>query len=164
MITLYSILIYPILFILPAWITNAVPVIFGGGAPLDFGRKIGGKRVFGDHKTIRGTLAGLLGGFVTSLLLAIYYPFALGAALTIGAVFGDLLGSFIKRRFGLKEGASVLGMDQYLFFITAVIFALPFISIFPSAEGLIVLVVLTGLLHKLSNVVAHRLKLKKVPW
>ncbi len=50
---------------LPAYIANATPVILGGGGSLDRGRNwVDGKPVFGDHKTIRGTLSGLAAGFI----------------------------------------------------------------------------------------------------
>ena len=162
---LYTFTIYPILFILPAWVANATPVIFGGGSPLDFDKKLGGRPILGKHKTIRGTASGLLGGLMISALESLFlgYPIAPGAALATGAIAGDLLGSLIKRRANLKEGASVLGMDQYLFFIMALLFALPF-GAFPTLIGLAFVTVLTGLMHRASNIVAHRLKMKQVPW
>src|SRR5271157_3970204 len=134
----YTVILYPILFILPAWMANGTPVIFGGGTPLDFNRKIGGRAILGKHKTIRGTISGLVGGFIIAALESVYLPYLLatGAALVVGAAFGDLLGSFIKRRAGVKEGANVLLMDQYLFFIAALVFALPFGN-FPGYAGLI---------------------------
>lgn len=40
-----------LLFILPAYIANATPVLFGGGMPVDFRRKfIDGERLLGDGK------------------------------------------------------------------------------------------------------------------
>ena len=54
---LYIVVIYPLLYILPAYVANGAPVIFGGGTPLDFGRKLGGKPIFGNHKTIRGLIS-----------------------------------------------------------------------------------------------------------
>lgn len=161
----YSLMVYPILFILPAWIANGTPVIFGGGTPLDLNRKLSGKPILGKHKTMRGTASGLLGGFVITALESLFlsYPVVLGVALTFGAVVGDLLGSFIKRRMGLKEGASVLFIDQYLFFVVALAFSLPFGNL-PGYAGLVVVAVLTGFLHRIANISAHRLRMKKVPW
>lgn len=161
----YSIVLYPILFILPAWIANGTPVLFGGGTPLDFNRKIGGRSILGKHKTLRGTISGLLGGFIIAGLESAYFPglLATGFALTVGAILGDLLGSFIKRRLSLKEGANVLLMDQYLFFVAALVVALPSGN-FPAYPGLVFITLLTGPLHLLSNMAAHRAKLKQVPW
>ncbi len=164
-IFLYAVFAYPLLYILPAYVANGAPVLFGGGKPLDMGRSIGGKRIFGDHKTVRGAIAMLAGGIIIGL---IEYPFfhymlAVSVLMSIGAIFGDLLGSFAKRRAGMKEGASLPVMDQYGFFIFAVLFSLP-LGHLPGAYGYAFIIVLTGILHLLTNMGAHRLRLKKVPW
>ena len=55
--------IWLVLFILPAYFANSVPVLFGGGAPIDAGRKWGdGRRLFGEGKTVRGFFSGVLAG------------------------------------------------------------------------------------------------------
>lgn len=163
----YAYLLYPVIFILPAWVANGAPVIFGGGRPVDLGRKLGGRRIFGDHKTIRGLATGILSGFIVAGAMSIYFPelLATGILLTIGAHAGDLFGSFVKRRLNKKEGASWALFDQYLFLAFALLFALPFVSGTQlSLPGAVVIVVLTGMLHKATNVMAHRAKIKKVPW
>jgi len=155
------------LFILPAYVANGAPVIFGGGKPLDLGKSFRGKRIFGDHKTIRGLISGLLSGFIISLLESFIFPFMLviGTAMSFGTHAGDLFGSFVKRRIGMKEGESFAVLDQYLFFIFALLFALPFgMSHFPDIWGLVFITVLTGILHLLTNRAAFKLNLKKVPW
>lgn len=162
---IYSVIVYPIIYILPAYVANGAPVIFGDGKPLDFGRKLLGKAIFGPHKTIRGLVAGLLSGFVIAGIESIFMPYmlAVGIMLSIGTHVGDLLGSFVKRRLNMASGISVPLMDQYLFFAFALLFAFPLGNL-PNAYGILFLVVLTGLLHVLTNAVAHRLKLKEVPW
>jgi CDP-2,3-bis-(O-geranylgeranyl)-sn-glycerol synthase len=165
---IYSLIIYPIIFIFPAYAANALPVIFSGWGPIDFGKKFGGKRIFGDHKTIRGTLSGLIGGilagYLEMVIFGLGFMLAASVPITIGALFGDMLGSFIKRRMNLRSGHRAPIMDQYGFFIFALLFALPFLSDFPTWYGLLFIAVLTGILHVVANIVAHRLKLKKVPW
>ncbi|MEM0149908.1 MAG: CDP-archaeol synthase, partial [Candidatus Micrarchaeaceae archaeon] len=146
---------------------NGAPVIFGGKRPLDFNRKINGKRLFGAHKTVRGTASSIIAGIAAGAIEAIFLPYMLIASvlLTIGANIGDLLGSFIKRRMDMKPGKSLPVMDQYGFFIFALIVAYPMAYMhFPDAYGIIFLIVLTGALHILTNRGAHRLKLKEVPW
>jgi CDP-2,3-bis-(O-geranylgeranyl)-sn-glycerol synthase len=162
---IYAFLLYPIIFILPAWVANGAPVILGGGAPVDLGRKIGGKRIFGDHKTIRGLAGGLASGFVISFAISLFVPalLATGIALTMGAHAGDLFGSFVKRRLNKKEGASWAVFDQYLFLAFALLFALPLGNL-PGLIGIAVIVVITGVLHKATNVMAHRARIKEVPW
>jgi CDP-2,3-bis-(O-geranylgeranyl)-sn-glycerol synthase len=164
---LFTLLVYPVLFILPAWVANGAPVLFGGGKPLDFGRRIGGKPIFGRHKTIKGLVTGLSAGFVVAGAVSIAYPelLATGVALTIGTHFGDLFGSFVKRRLNKKEGASWALFDQYLFLGFGLLFALPFIlSTQISLAGILVIIVLTGVLHKATNMIAHKAKIKDVPW
>ena len=165
---LYSIVIYPIIYIFPAYAANGAPVLFGRESlPLDFKRTFRGKRVFGDNKTIRGTaggiIMGLLAGSVEAMIFGMPYLIPISLMLSVGAMFGDLLGSFIKRQMGIKSGSGVPILDQYGFFVSALVFAF-WLGNAPNVYGLAFLVVLTGLLHVLTNRGAHRLRLKKVPW
>ncbi len=162
---IYNLIIYPIIYIFPAYAANGAPVLFGGGAPLDFKRKIGGKRIFGDHKTIRGTAAALVIGILAGVIESLAFPFMLKISimLTLGAVFGDLLGSFIKRRTGYKSGRSFPIMDQFGFIAFALIFAF-WLDSLPLWYGIVFIVVLTGVMHPLTNIGANKLKLKSVPW
>lgn len=162
----YSLIIYPLIYILPAYVANATPVIFGGGNdPIDFKRKIFGKRIFGDNKTIRGAVAGIICGTLLGLIESQFIPYLLTIAflLSIGTIFGDLVGSLIKRQMGMQSGKSFLIMDQYGFFVFALAFAYPFGNL-PALWGLAFLILLTGILHPLMNIIAHALKLKSVPW
>jgi CDP-2,3-bis-(O-geranylgeranyl)-sn-glycerol synthase len=53
---------------LPAYLANAAPVVLGGGGAIDGGRKwLDGKPLFGDHKTVRGTISGLAVGTLVGL-------------------------------------------------------------------------------------------------
>ena len=162
---LYLIILYPLIYILPAYVANGAPVVFGGGRPLDFGKKFVGKRVLGSSKTIRGAMAGIIAGIIIGVIEYPFFPYLLyvSVALSLGAIFGDMFGSFMKRRINLKPGANVPLLDQYGFFVFALLFALPQGHL-PNAYGLLFLVLLTGPLHLLTNICANRLKLKKVPW
>jgi CDP-2,3-bis-(O-geranylgeranyl)-sn-glycerol synthase len=167
-----------LLFILPAYVANATPVLFGGGIPVDFNRKfIDGERIFGDGKTWRGLLAGLCFGSVTGLLesqlcsLAVlpsslclnFTPLAF--VLSLGTMAGDLAGSFIKRRMGMKRGYPSLILDQLSFLLFALLLSTPYLpGGFLALDSLALLLALTYLLHVLSNILANRLGLKKVPW
>ena len=161
----YSAIFYPIIYILSAYAANGTPVIFGRGAPLDFNARVFGRRLFGPHKTIRGTLSGLIAGIAVGLIeyAFLHYMLAIAVVLTLGALLGDLIGSFAKRQLGIKSGSSVPILDQYGFFVVAMLLAYP-LGHQPTLYGMILLVVLTGLLHVLTNIGAHRLRLKKVPW
>ena len=159
-------IIYPIIYIFPAYAANGAPILFGGGKmKLDLNKKIGGKRIFGDHKTVRGTIASLIAGVAVGLIEYPFFHYMLPIAilLTIGANVGDLLGSFIKRRVDYKSGSSFPIMDQYGFFIVALLFAIP-LGHLPTIYGIIFLIILTGVAHVLTNRGANKLHLKKVPW
>ena len=53
---------------LSAWIANAIPVIGGGGRPIDGGRCFSdGQRILGDGKTIRGFVVGVCFGTLTGI-------------------------------------------------------------------------------------------------
>lgn len=156
---------YPILYILPAYVGNAAPILFGGGKPLDFKRKLNGNRIFGDNKTIKGTLFMMIGAIIVGLIEYPFFHYMLLISVLLGAgtIIGDLLGSFIKRQMRFKPGSSLPVMDQYGFFIIAMLLALPLGHI-PDIYGIIFIVALTGILHILTNIGAHLLKLKSVPW
>lgn len=161
----YLYFIYPIIYIFPAYAANGAPVLFGGGKPLDGGKKLNGKRIFGNNKTIRGTLASLVAGIAVGLIEYpfLHYMLPVAVLLAIGANFGDLIGSFIKRQLNFKSGSSFPIMDQYGFFIFALLLAFPLGNL-PNIYGMIFLIVLTGVAHLLTNMGAHKLKLKSVPW
>jgi CDP-2,3-bis-(O-geranylgeranyl)-sn-glycerol synthase len=161
----YSIFIYPIIYIFPAYAANALPIIFGGGKPLDLKKRLGGKRILGDHKTIRGTAAGLVGGLLVGLIEYPFLPYMLPIAILmgIGAVFGDLFGSFIKRRLNFASGKVFPVLDQYGFFVFAILFSF-WLGNMPLLYGMIFITVLTGVLHIATNRIAYMIKLKEVPW
>lgn len=172
--SLSSFAIQLVLFILPAYFANAAPVVFGGGAHVDFGKKMrDGQRVFGPGKTWRGLFSGVAVGSLIGLLEAIALNSPLlalqGVLLSVGTMTGDLLGSFIKRRMKQKQGQPSLFLDQLLFLFVALIMAYPVYSM-PNAplkidvEGVAVLVVLTYAAHRISNWAANKAGLKKVPW
>jgi len=158
-------------YIFPAYCANAAPVLFGGGYPLDFRKKfIDGNPIFGQNKTIRGFIAGLLiGTFVgwaqETLAPNIGLPkgsILLGFMLSLGALIGDLAGSFIKRRLNLKPGAPFPVSDQIDFVLVALLFSLLVKP--PSLYSAVIIVVLTLPIHLLANIIAYLLRVKKTPW
>jgi len=168
-----------VLLILPAYFANSVPVLLGGGAPIDGGREMAdGNRVFGDGKTVRGFFAGVFAGVAVGalegLLLAggnwdIYQGGAIAYALAglllgLGTMAGDLLGSFIKRRQGIARGKQSVMLDQLMFLAVALILAYPVAAPVLSPSAIVFLFVLTYFVHAGANVVANRVGLKKVPW
>jgi CDP-2,3-bis-(O-geranylgeranyl)-sn-glycerol synthase len=153
-------------FIFPAYCANAVPVLAGGGLPMDFGRTFSDKRpIFGKNKTFRGFFAGLAVGTIAGLAenYVFGYPIIFGFLLSLGALVGDLVGAFIKRRLNIPPGGLLPVVDQVDFIVGAIVFSLPF-SVVHSWQLILTVLVLTPPIHLLTNYAAYRLKLKSNPW
>jgi CDP-2,3-bis-(O-geranylgeranyl)-sn-glycerol synthase len=146
---------------LPAYIANATPVILNGGGALDRGRNwVDGKPLLGDHKTVWGTLSGLAAGFLVGLAQR---NLVRGVLLAVGAIGGDLIVSFFKRRFDLKPGALLPIADQMGFIVFAVILV-SLAEPAPTWDRAIGILAATLPIHYLTNVFAWILKLKSTPW
>lgn len=163
MVTIYNLLwmAETIYIFLPAYLANATPVLLGGGGPLDGGRTWrDGEPILGDHKTVRGTISGLAVGILTGILQGV--PLR-GVLLAVGAIGGDLIVSFIKRRIKLKPGALFPLADQMDFIVFAVIL-LSLFQPLPAWDRIIAILIATLPIHYLTNVLAWLLKLKSNPW
>ncbi|MBI5226749.1 CDP-2,3-bis-(O-geranylgeranyl)-sn-glycerol synthase [Candidatus Micrarchaeota archaeon] len=166
-------------FILPAYVSNGIPVLFPGRTPIDLGQKHDdGNRFFGPGKTIRGFIAGVLVGTLSGVLLAWIWPAflpvlsfnekaELSFLLAFGAMAGDLLGSFLKRRLHVPPGAKIRFLDQIPFVVIALQLALLAFPQLASAIGLwgfAFLIVFTVIIHRVVNFIAFKAGLKRVPW
>ncbi len=163
---------------LPAMVSNAVPLIcrrylFKNPHPIDFGINFrDGRRLFGDNKSIEGFISGVVAGTLIGLAYGHYmrsyewvtYGFLSG----LGAMSGDLLNSFVKRRLSMKPGQPFIPFDQISFVIGA--------SILIKASGIDLAVnhelsfadfltglLLAGMLHPLTNYVAYLVGIKETP-
>ncbi|MFN4133921.1 MAG: CDP-2,3-bis-(O-geranylgeranyl)-sn-glycerol synthase [Candidatus Hadarchaeales archaeon] len=161
-----EILVAAVWFILPAYVANATPVVLGGGKPIDGGKKFtDGRPIFGPGKTVRGFIAGIIAGSIVGALQAIFGRPGMvtaGFLLSLGALVGDLMGSFIKRRFGLPRGSSAPGLDQLGFLLIAMAFAAP--VALPTPEMFVALLIITPILHISTNYCGYLLKLKDRPY
>ncbi|HYT00233.1 MAG TPA: CDP-2,3-bis-(O-geranylgeranyl)-sn-glycerol synthase [Thermoplasmata archaeon] len=175
-------------FFLPAFVANPTAVLFGGGTPIDFGRTLrDGQRLFGDGKTWRGLVGGTLSGALLGLLLTLpsYFvapsspwsfgnpveAFAVSGLLAFGAMLGDLVGAFLKRRMHKPRGAKAPGLDQFDFVAGGLLLSLavPAWSVprFFSDDallGLLAIIVITPALHRAANLVGYRMGKKHEPW
>jgi CDP-2,3-bis-(O-geranylgeranyl)-sn-glycerol synthase len=164
------IIIEALKFVFPAYCANAVPVIVGGGPPLDFGRNfLDGRPVFGKNKTFRGFFSGLAVGAVAGLAeTAVFgfqsFPALLGVLLPFGALMGDLMGAFLKRRIGLAPGELLPVIDQTDFIIGALLLSLPVSLPLLSWEIVLTVLIITPPVHLLTNFAAYKLGLKRNPW
>ncbi len=153
---------------LPAMVSNASPVFLKNGTPVDFGKNfIDGKRILGDGKTWEGLLIGMWFGVTVAVSLWIgtndFNYFLYGSLGSLGALLGDMLFSFIKRRAGLPRGAPFPLGDQLDFFLGAT--ALMVLAGWrPRPLPWLVMAIVIVTLHVLTNRIAYWLGLKEVPW
>ena len=177
--------------LLCAYVANATATFSRGrGPPMDFGRTWpwDGRRLLGPSKTWAGFWigtaiaipCGLLEAYLVliappSLQLVPGYGPTLAAAvpvvflLSAGAMVGDALGSFVKRRFARESGARTLLLDQLPFVLVPVaagLVAYPglFGPTFLGGEAILWLLLFTLGFHAAFNWIGYRLHLKKVPW
>ena len=100
-------------------VANGTPVVAKrllGAAfayPLDGGALFpDGRPWFGPSKTIRGVVLATLATAATATALGLGWK--AGALIGMVAMAGDLLASFIKRRWGLAPSSQAIGLDQIL--------------------------------------------------
>lgn len=172
-----DLIISSLYFAVPAYIANMCPVIFGK-LKFPFGYVINAK-FFGDHKTYRGFYGGYIGALLVLTLqwylaknnILNFYSllnyqeinvFLYALPFGLGAITGDLIKSFFKRRIGIKPGRPWVPFDQMDFIFGAYIFLIPF-YILPW-QNLLTLLIITPILHLLANITAYILGIKKVWW
>jgi CDP-2,3-bis-(O-geranylgeranyl)-sn-glycerol synthase len=162
---LLTLIVAALKFIFPAYCANATPVIAGGGTPMDFGKNfLDGKRLFGTNKTFRGFFFGLAVGIAVGLVevMVFDYPLLFSVLTPLGALLGDLIAAFLKRRLGIAPGGLLPVVDQVDFVVGAIVFSLPLAIIY--WELAVAILVITPPIHLLTNFVAYKLKMKKNPW
>src|SRR3989344_4832589 len=141
-----------IYYYLPAYFANGMPIAFGGGFPLDFGKNWkDGKRIFGDGKTFSGLIFGI--GVGTLAIGTIQGKLELAFFISVGAIFGDLIKSFVKSRLRYNAGEKFFPWDQIDFLIGAIILA----SIIEAQriDFVITILVITPLIHLATNYGAY---------
>jgi len=165
-------------FMLPAYFANGTPVVINRlkilEIPVDFNRTFQGKPIFGKNKTWRGLIFGLLTGLIIfviqkwlyqfplfekiSLINYTNYSLALGFLLSFGAIFGDLVKSFFKRRRNLEPGQSWFPFDQLDWILGALAFSA--ILYLPSWKAIPTITGLGFILHPITNFIFAGLILK----
>jgi CDP-2,3-bis-(O-geranylgeranyl)-sn-glycerol synthase len=139
----YTIILQAFWIVIPIYVANASAVIVGGGTPIDFGKKWrDGRRILGNGKTWRGLFSGTFLGMTAGFCLVIgaKYLNAYGYSylgltdfegfpimililfsLCFGALFGDIVESFFKRRIGKDRGQDWIPYDQLDFLVGALV-------------------------------------------
>jgi CDP-2,3-bis-(O-geranylgeranyl)-sn-glycerol synthase len=153
--------------------------------PLDHGATLGGRRWLGDGKTWRGLLLSVTGacfavaiqraaapalpGILQVIDYASVHPLALGGALGVGAVLGELPNSFVKRRLGIARGKTTRGPLGVLFYVwdqvDTVLGAWPLLGLWLSPTALLVTMslVVALVVHPLLARVGYRLGARDTP-
>jgi CDP-2,3-bis-(O-geranylgeranyl)-sn-glycerol synthase len=149
-------------------------------SPIDGNRLLNGQRLFGKNKTWRGILFATLFGFSTiifqqwlntkntffsSISILDYESgmvLLLGGLMGFGAIMGDLIKSFFKRRMNIASGRPWVPFDQ----IDLAIGGLAFGSLlyWPGLAIAAVILLITPILHWITNLFAYFLGMKEVPW
>jgi CDP-2,3-bis-(O-geranylgeranyl)-sn-glycerol synthase len=141
----YIIILQALWLIIPAYIANASAVIVGGGPPIDFGHTWkDGRRILGDGKTWRGLLSGSFIGMTSGFGLVVAadiinssdygflhlsdfgrFPVMIPIIFSIcfGALSGDIIESFFKRRLGIDRGENWIPFDQIDFILGVLLFS-----------------------------------------
>ncbi|MEF8848839.1 MAG: CDP-2,3-bis-(O-geranylgeranyl)-sn-glycerol synthase [Candidatus Thermoplasmatota archaeon] len=184
--------------IIPAYVANASAVLVGGGKPIDLGKKWrDDKRILGDGKTWQGLISGSFIGMTAGFGLSIVAKYAsvhedyaflgltdfLGCPVMIpiifsicfGALTGDIIESFFKRRLGKKRGEDWIPFDQLDFILGALFFSF-IVSGILSLSGITVfnwffenltfwhivsLLIITPFIHLIANLI-HKKKIRKM--
>src|SRR3989338_6587007 len=73
-----NIILQCVYFILPAYFANMAPVIVKDffkkiAVPIDFGKTLGNKPIFGEHKTFRGLIFGVLFAIILTYVQYLLY-------------------------------------------------------------------------------------------
>lgn len=173
-------------FFLPAGLANATPVFAKRVSflkkldyPIDFYKTYKGIRIFGDHKTMRGLITGIIVAILTAgIQMAIYNNspelrnalgfdfssinfFVYGFLAGFGALIGDAIKSFFKRRVNIKPGATWFPFDQIDYIIGGIVFLIPLIRL--SFLDYLATFIVWFAMHLISTYIGFLLKLKDKP-
>ena len=170
-------LVDALIFIMPAYFANAAPVLFRTGkskTPMDMKLKFyDSRRILGEGKTWAGFFVGIITGTLIGTLIwiiglqriySLETHILVSFLLSTGTMVGDAFGSFIKRRISIRRGKPFPLLDQLGFLVFALLFAYNYLPSFMDAYILSLLIVITFFVHYFANVIAYKIKLKRVPW
>lgn len=173
-------------FFLGAGLANMAPVFASKwqilkplDKPADFGKSWRGKRLLGEHKTIRGFVAGILAS-VLFVLIQVYlynhtkfwhdfseYDYALlnpvwfGVVLALGALGGDAIKSFFKRQRGIDPGKSWVPFDQMDYVVGTILLSLLVVQL--PLRFYVIALILGLVAHPIANFIAWITGLQSEP-
>ena len=137
------------------------------------------KKLFGSHKTARGFISAILAAIIIMYIQLYLYDisffrkislinynqeniFLLGFLSGFGAILGDLIKSFFKRKRGIKSGHKWVPFDQLDFMVGALLLLYYFVRL--TFQSITILLLLTPFLHVLTNHIGYFLKIRETKW
>jgi len=156
--------------------------------PLDFNKKIKGKRIFGDNKTWKGLIGYIFFNIIFMVLVGIIYKacnieklnffyinhnntllfnILVGALLGLFYALFELPNSFMKRRLDIKPGKTIKGPKKYFFIFldqADSVFGVALVvwMLYPIGLKVYLLYILVGAVtHLLINMLLYALHLRK---
>jgi len=179
---LFTLILQSFYFFLPAYVANMAPVLFRRtipslAIPIDNNTTWRGKPILGKNKTWNGVVVAILFGYLVFLVqsslhaagfqvlsLADYalLPWWTGALMGFGAIAGDAVKSFFKRRVDVASGKPWIPFDQIDFVIGGLL--LTSMVYLPSWYVVLILIVGSPLLHILVNHLAFFLHIRGEKW
>lgn len=194
----YEIILQALWLVIPAYIANGSALLIGGGTPIDFGKNWrDGRRILGDGKTwhglISGAFVGMTGGFGLSVAAKYIkqsdfsflglndftgFPLMIPiiGSICFGALLGDIIKSFFKRRIGKRRGEDWIPFDQIDFILGVLFFSFlmaGLLQIFGKTSNnwffesftpwhILTLLLITPFLHLFTNFVHKRSKSRRL--
>lgn len=154
---------------LPAGVANATPPLltrfFGLGRPIDGGRRWRGRPLLGTHKTWQGLIGGTCAGMATFAAQRTFddlaVPLSFGVAISVGALAGDLVKSFAKRRLAFEPGRRWFPFDQLDYVIGALAAGAAFMPL--TLRDIVATVLVYFALHLAVSAVGFVLGVKATP-
>jgi CDP-2,3-bis-(O-geranylgeranyl)-sn-glycerol synthase len=180
-------ILFSLWFFLPAGVANVTPILVSRlpflkywNAPLDSGKQFRKKRIFGTHKTWRGLVCGVLFGTLVACFQVLLYrhfqdvrtiaaplsysndtALILGALLSLGALIGDSIESFMKRQIEVSDGKSWFPFDQLDYVIGGLLLATVYTRL--PAIDYVLIVIVWFVLHIVFSYLGYKLYLKAEP-
>ena len=166
---------------LPAYFANMAPVIAKKidflKFPIDFNKQLAKKPIFGKNKTFRGFFFGVIFSMAISGLQFLLYNLGtfrnisffdyqnwilFGFLMGFGALTGDLVKSFFKRRLDIEPGYRFIPFDQIDFVVGALVFITPIFDL--TLKIFLISLILSFILHIIVNHLAFYFKIRNEKW
>ncbi|MFH1770558.1 MAG: CDP-archaeol synthase [archaeon] len=159
-------------YFLPVFMANGAPPLV---AKLSFLNRPINKKLFGENKTVRGFVFACIFGTLTFFIQTLLYKYPgiqsislidysgttlwLGFLLSFGAISGDLIESYFKRKMRIKPGRPWIPFDQTDFVIGAFLFS--FFIFIPNIKIIITIVICSMVLTMISHYLGYLLGINK---